>query len=152
MKAVSPIFKDRGKREVYLLALAVVLILALCTLIAATAFASTEAEPPDIKTDTIEMKDGTKIVVESASALVKEIIKPEPPKMLYCQLTAQANFSGMIKTTHKEFEMPQEDATVLSTKLREIVARAKAGGAEGGEIYCYTVDPASPDNEYRMKF
>lgn len=44
MKAVSPIFEDRGNRDSYLLALTFVLILGLCTLIAYTAFAATEAD------------------------------------------------------------------------------------------------------------
>lgn len=46
MKAVSPVFENRGRRESYLLALTFVLIFGLCTLIAYTAFAATEAEPP----------------------------------------------------------------------------------------------------------
>lgn len=49
MKVVSPVFENRGRRESYLLALSVVLIFAFCTLIAYTAFASTEAEPPALK-------------------------------------------------------------------------------------------------------
>lgn len=43
MKAVSPVFEDRGRRESYLLALSIVLIFVFCTLIAYTAFAATEA-------------------------------------------------------------------------------------------------------------
>ncbi len=50
VKTASPIF-EAGRGGSYLFALAIVLILALCTLIAATAFAATEAEPAATTTE-----------------------------------------------------------------------------------------------------
>ncbi|MFZ6007207.1 MAG: hypothetical protein ACOYU2_06080 [Nitrospirota bacterium] len=69
MKTVSPIFENGGKREVCLLALTVVLILALCTLIATAAFASTEAETPTAEgyvpcKATFTLEDGAKKEIE----------------------------------------------------------------------------------------
>lgn len=46
MEVISPIFKDRENKSAYMIALVIVLTLAFCTLIAYTAFAATEAEPP----------------------------------------------------------------------------------------------------------
>ncbi|MEW6741013.1 MAG: hypothetical protein AB1325_14070 [Nitrospirota bacterium] len=180
MKTKSPIFRD-SKDRISTLALAAVitLFLALISLIAVKAFASTEAEPPE--TDTIELKDGTKVIIEKAGAYPLAVIKPEPHfivklnngekivavskaeaealvetllsddqgKELRCRIEAIAHFGNMTKTTHKRFKMPVEDATVLSTKLKAIAARAKAGGNDGVSISCFAgTNPADPDYEY----
>lgn len=88
MKSVSPVFEDRGRRESYPLALSVVLIFVFCTLIAYTAFASTEANI-----------DEPCVAIEPAGALVigevKSITDYEGMKKTYGDIYLHGNCSTL---------------------------------------------------------
>lgn len=107
MKAVSPIFEDRGRRESYLLALSVVLIFVFCTLIAYTAFASTEAEP----SQTV-IVDG--LVLDAANAQVIDRVKT------VCKIAVYKNRILGIFPNRETGEVVYEGIKLGSVKLDDL--------------------------------
>ncbi|MCL4536153.1 MAG: hypothetical protein M1610_00955 [Nitrospirae bacterium] len=126
-KAVSPIFEEKGKKNSYLLALTFVLILGFCTLIAYTAFASTEADA-DIQTVTV----GNHIIDAASGTVIAEL------KKAWCDLTAQANKNNVIKTSVRAFELKFKGDMDIAAQMKGHADRAKAGGYDAVEIVCYS--------------
>lgn len=92
------------------------------------------------------------IAMQTTQAHAGSSEKQDATNMLHCKLTATAHEWGLTRITYRDFEIQEADMRTLSNNLKERAMKAKSDGSSNVEITCKTVNNASIERVYKLKY